>query len=263
MNIACFSVACVDYFPQVERWFVGGNALNQTIHFRRLGHHTAMVGAIGDDTLGEHVLGVIGTEGVDATSLHRLSGATASNRLRVDAAGERFEDGNSWVGGVYGEYRLNEADWSFLDGFDLWSTHGNMAQYDEALARKRAHTRMVVDFLHLPDLERMERSCGMVDILYSGGGEALAEDLAQLSANTGQLIILTLGADGSIAFHGSRVFRQPALPLAKVVDTTGCGDAFQAACTDTFFRNGDVAQSLLAGAEAGRRTASHWGALGV
>jgi fructoselysine 6-kinase len=263
MNIACFSVACVDYFPQVDRWFVGGNALNQAIHFRRLGHHSAMVGAVGNDALGDHVLRVLNEEGVNTTSLHRIPGATASNRLRVDEAGERHEDGQSWNGGVYQNYRFTETDWAFLCRFDLWSTHGNMAQYDAMLMQKPPHARLVVDFLHLPDFERMERSKGSADILYSGGGEALADDLASLSAKTGQLIILTLGAGGSIAFHGTRVHRQPALPLSKVLDTTGCGDAFQAACTDAFFRTGDVKQSLLAGAEAGRRTASHWGALGV
>ncbi|MGD9210986.1 MAG: PfkB family carbohydrate kinase [Desulfobacteraceae bacterium] len=42
------------------------------------------------------------------------------------------------------------------------------------------------------------------------------------------LIVLTLGSDGSIAFYGSKSYQQRTLITNNVVDTTGCGDAFQA-----------------------------------
>jgi fructoselysine 6-kinase len=56
-----------------------------------------------------------------------------------------------------------------------------------------------------------------------------------------------------------RVYQQSALHLEKVVDTTGCGDAFQAAFTTTYCKTKDVRAALLAGAELGRMAAQHHG----
>jgi adenosine kinase len=41
-------------------------------------------------------------------------------------------------------------------------------------------------------------------------------------------LVVTLGAKGSLIFAGNRVHEIPALPVAKVVDPTGCGDAYRA-----------------------------------
>jgi len=57
-----------------------------------------------------------------------------------------------------------------------------------------------------------------------------------------------------------RVYRQTAFSVEKVVDTTGCGDAFQAAFTFEYYKSRNVSAALLAGAELGRiATQSHGG----
>jgi len=84
---------------------------------------------------------------------------------------------------------------------------------------------------------------------------------AELAAQCRTVLVLTLGAGGSVAFRGRERWRQPALPLARVVDTTGCGDAFQAAFLSCWLKSQDPAASLRAGAEAGRDCATHLGAL--
>ena len=52
---ACFSVAALDYFPQINQHFAGGNALNQAINFRALGWETAFLGALGTDVAGDQI----------------------------------------------------------------------------------------------------------------------------------------------------------------------------------------------------------------
>ena len=86
-------------------------------------------------------------------------------------------------------------------------------------------------------------------------------DLAGLSKESRTLLVLTLGAAGSIAFDGERSYEQPALPLEKVIDTTGCGDAYQAGFSATYYATRDVRASLLAGAELGRQAALTFGGI--
>jgi fructoselysine 6-kinase len=71
--------------------------------------------------------------------------------------------------------------------------------------------------------------------------------------------VLTLGAEGSIAIKNGEMTRQQALPLDKVVDTTGCGDAFQAGFSAEYFKTRDIRKSLLSGAAAGREAAMDFG----
>ena len=49
--------------------------------------------------------------------------------------------------------------------------------------------------------------------------------------------------------------------MDKVIDTTGCGDAFQAAFTASYFAIQNVEASLLAGAELGRKAAMRHGGI--
>ena len=87
----------------------------------------------------------------------------------------------------------------------------------------------------------------------------MVNDLARIAKDNRGIIVLTLGAEGSIAFEGDRSYTQKALTTDKVIDSTGCGDAFQAAFTATYFNTKDIQASLLAGAELGNQAAMSFG----
>jgi hypothetical protein len=48
MKVACFSVAAMDFFPQQNKSFTGGNSLNQAIRFRQMHRPTKRHGAKGN-----------------------------------------------------------------------------------------------------------------------------------------------------------------------------------------------------------------------
>jgi fructoselysine 6-kinase len=256
----------MDRFAADGSYHPGGNALNQAVRFRAAGAATAFLGGLGDDPAGDRILALLRERGVDSSRVRRIPGPTASNRLYNDAAGERYGEEGAWNNGAYGEYRLTAADWAWLDDWPVWSTHANGPDYREALARAgsgpQARPFLAVDFLHLDDMDLLEASLPAVSIAYFGGTSALEAPLAAVAARRGALVVLTLGSGGSVAFDGPRVYRQAALPVDKVVDATGCGDAFQAAFTLARLSGADVPAALLAGAEAGRRTCRRLGALG-
>lgn len=259
MKIACFSVAALDFFPQQNEYFAGGNSLNQAVRFRQLGHETAFVGPLGMDASGERILDLLRRRGVDLTGLHRLDGPTASNQIVNDEHGERFGVEGAWQNGVYADYHLGQADWALLDDCAVWATHVNGPNFAAALRRKPAGKFMAVDFLHLREYEVLEQNPGAIDIAYFGGTKDMAAELLHLSRKTAGLLVLTLGSEGSIALRGGISYTQPALPLDKVLDTTGCGDAFQAGFTSEYLKSGDIPAALLAGAELGRQAASSFG----
>ena len=259
MKIACFSVAAMDFFPQQNQHFAGGNSLNQSVRFCQLGHEAAFVGALGSDEAGERILALLKAYGVDVSRCQRLDGVTAHNQLVNDSAGERFGVEGAWNDGVYGSFQLSQDDWRHVEACDVWATHANGINYDEALARKTASHFLAVDFLHFNTYELLEKSLNVVDIAYFGGTPDMADELEQISRRHNGLIVLTLGAGGSIAFQNGKAWRQAALPLDPVVDCTGCGDAFQAAFTAHYYQHRDVPAALLAGAQLGREAASHFG----
>ncbi|MCB0080515.1 MAG: hypothetical protein KDE47_06280, partial [Caldilineaceae bacterium] len=75
------------------------------------------------------------------------------------------------------------------------------------------------------------------------------------------LLVVTLGTGGSVALTAPDHIVQPALAVAKPVDSTGCGDAFQAAFTTSYFRDGDVAAALARGAGQAAQVLQHFGAV--
>jgi sugar/nucleoside kinase (ribokinase family) len=259
MRAACFSVAAMDFFPQQNAYYAGGNSLNQAVRFRQMGYPSAFLGALGTDEAGDRITALLRSAGVDISRMQRLEGFTARNRIINDAAGERYGIDGAWESGVYEAFRMAEADWDFLQTYDVWATHANSPCYPSVLERKSGGKLLSVDFLHLRDYALLEKSLSIADIVYSGGTEDMLDDLARMACKQDRLIVLTLGARGSIAFAGSRTYRQAALPTEKVIDTTGCGDAFQAGFTASYYRDKDIPAALLAGAEWGRKAAMSYG----
>ena len=262
MKVACFSVAAVDFFPQQNAWYAGGNSLNQAVRFRQLGHHSAFVGALGTDDAGDRIATLLNDVQIDTNCLQRIEGFTARNQIVNDSSGERYGIEGAWESGVYESYSINQDIWNYLENFDVWATHANCPFYQVVLERKTEKQILSVDFLHLRDYDLLKKSLNVADIVFFGGTPDMVEELAQIAQTTpGKVIVLTLGAGGSMAFSGIQVFTQVALPLEKVIDTTGCGDAFQAGFTANYYQNKDIQKALLAGAELGRKAAMSYGGI--
>jgi fructoselysine 6-kinase len=257
MKAACFSVAAMDFFPQQKKYFAGGNALNQSIRLSSQGINCHFVGALGDDNHGNKIYSLLKQNNVDVALVEILKGHTANNRIINDDFGERFGEEGAWNGGVFENYKISEETWQKISNFDIWTTHSSCPNFQQTLAR-RGNSSLIVDYLHLPAFQVLADTITNVDIAYVGGDVEMIEKLAELSTKNTSLIVLTLGKSGSIAFYKGQQFMQPALP-ANVVDTTGCGDAFQAGFTYSYLRHNDIQQALLSGSELGRLASMHYG----
>ncbi len=77
-----------------------------------------------------------------------------------------------------------------------------------------------------------------------------------------KLIVVTLGAQGSYAYYNGESYYQPALSATKVIDTTGCGDAYQAAFALTYYKTQNIQKSMSDGAYAALQILQAWGGIG-
>jgi sugar/nucleoside kinase (ribokinase family) len=69
-------------------------------------------------------------------------------------------------------------------------------------------------------------------------GLASAADLCRLGV---RVVVLTRGGDGCDVWSANEHLHQPALPAARIVDTTGAGDALMSGFLAAYWRSGDVA----------------------
>src|SRR4051794_23811665 len=66
----------------------GGKSANQAVAAARRGARVRMVGAVGDDELGEEAVALLAAEGIDVSAVRRLEGhATGAALVVVDEGG--------------------------------------------------------------------------------------------------------------------------------------------------------------------------------
>lgn len=80
----------------------------------------------------------------------------------------------------------------------------------------------IIDVLPLCDVVKVSHE----EAQLLAGCDDVSDALTQLTIYTGALIVVTLGADGAIAFDAQMSIYQPLAKPSQVVDSTGAGDGF-------------------------------------
>ena len=250
---------------------VGGISLNYAVNARRAGAETvALVSCTGTDAGGTAVRDLLAREDVDAGHLHQRPGATATQAVRL-VHGERIFPPGGYHPGVLADFHLNDADRAFIAGFDVVAApcFRQLAHlFDVAMDAARPGAIRVADLLDGadlgPDLAGIDPLLAWLDLVFVSGDELTVDRLLPRSAASRALIVVTQGERGSVALANGRPIREPAVPVpaAERIDTIGCGDAFQAAFTVSWFRDRHIERALRAGALQASRVIRHLGAVG-
>lgn len=216
----------------------GGKGANQALAARRAGSTVRMVGAVGGDEFAAPALALLEEAGTDLAAVRRVGGPTGIALILVGGDGENMITVVPGANGMVGEQEASTAVTTMQPGDFL------MLQLEvptEAVERAliEAKTRGVSSILNIAPLTADAARLGrMADIvianetefeLFAGRGVMTApqrEDaLMQLHRETGQTLIVTLGAEGAIAARDSRLHRGQGLAI-EPVDTVGAGDTF-------------------------------------
>ena len=263
MRIVSVGECTIDHYLDLDKRFVGGIALNFAVHAKRCGaEEVALVSCAGVGDAAR-IRQSLAAEAVDATYVAAKPGLSARQDIRLRPGGERIFPPGGYSPGVLDGFQLDEGAAQFVCAHDVIAC-ALFSQVEPLFAQVLAlptEARRVADFLDLLDYtgptEITERYTDYLSIAFISGDLALAERLRPLSRASRCLMVITLGAGGSLALVNGEPLYQAAIPVARVVDTTGCGDAFQAAFTVAFVRSGNAARALRAGAEQAALVTQH------
>ena len=112
------------------------------------------------------------------------------------------------------------------------------------------------------DFDLLEKYIDRVSVAFFEGKEELFEKAKRIAhKNTTTPIVIILGAGGSKAFLGNKEYFLPAPKVEKVIDTTGCGDSYQAAFAYIWFSKNNIEAAMEQGTIAAGKTLSHFGGI--
>ena len=214
----------------------GGKGANQATAAARLGAAVTMVGAVGDDDLGDEALALLRNEGIDVERVARLAGvATGVALIAVDA------DGENQIAVASGANLELDPALPELGESDVMLLNHEISEAARLAAARAARGPVVLN--PAPARPIPDELAALGPILTPNAGEArelTGEEEPEAAARalrerTGAPVLITLGADGALLVV-DEVAHIPA-PRVQVVDTTGAGDTL----------NGALAAELAAG----------------
>ncbi|MGH7346212.1 MAG: ribokinase, partial [Candidatus Rokuibacteriota bacterium] len=221
----------------------GGKGANQAVAARRLGAAVRFIACVGDDASGRDIRAAlqaegIGIDGVTATA----EAATGTALIVVDGEGRNqiaVAPGANWRLSVeHVRSRADDFAWAQVVMCQLETPLETLAWALEAARRRSLVTVLnpapvregisgdvwrLVDYL-TPNEGEAERLTG---IAVRDAGSAAAAGRALRGRGVGTVIV-TLGAEGSVASTARGEIRTAAFPI-DAVDTTAAGDAFNGA----------------------------------
>jgi 2-dehydro-3-deoxygluconokinase len=267
----------------------GGDALNLVLCLAREGPelHVALASAVGDDASSDALLARCRREGVDVSHLRCVRGAEIGRyRVTVDERGERtfaYQRSHSPFRGALDDGDLlpdpGAVDVLCFSGISIAVIHeiGRDRLFGYAATVRDRGGMVVYDPNHRPALwsDTDEAATWMAKIApvasivlaslddgrqLAGVATARAFALALRAAGAGEVVV-TDGPRPCAIAYGDVVREVDVDAPVRVVDTTGAGDAFDAAYLASRLRGSDPVVSAMAGHRLAARVVGHRGAI--
>jgi fructoselysine 6-kinase len=269
MRITAIGDCGVDRYLDLGRDRPGGITLNFAANARRLFAATdavEVVTALGTDGEASLVRRALAALGLEACVAER-AGATSIQYIDRHPSGEkifvRYEPG------VLGDYRLGAREKEVLARSDVLMAvvYAQIEGFFDSVMRSPSPGLRAVDFGDLAGVtggvgivERYREAFHLGFFGLSSGDATPVDELERLARRDRLLLVVTLGAEGSLALGGERRLSCRAVTVPQVVDTTGAGDTFAAGFLREYCASRDPARSLARGAEEAAAAVQRLGA---
>jgi sugar/nucleoside kinase (ribokinase family) len=249
----------VDFIEEI-RLTVAGTAGGTVVDTAKLGLRSLAVGAVGDDEKADWILAALAKQGIDTSAMQRLKGVpTSATILNVRPNGDRpalhvrgASDHLDVPPSMYGQ--VLDAPFIMLGGTGLLRALDGAPSVALLREAKRLGRTTVFDLIGvnsgtaeivmplLPHIDYFMPSIEEAKVL---SGLATASDCADFFIRNGAACcVFTLGGDGAFYAHRDGTRLASAAYDVQVVDTTGCGDAFDAGFIAALHHKLDVETSL-------------------
>lgn len=267
LNIAAVGEICLDrYLPEGDE-HLGGISVNFARAAARSGADAAIFAAIGDDPSGRVLAEMLAHSGLDLRGVRTLAGPSTLQRIELRGDGERILSG--FTAGVAESYFPTADELIGLARFDAlavpWApeTERLARSLVDAFSRSSARPLLACDVSRDSAPGALEAwlapALDLFELVFVGGSRDDLPALERRAREFGGRIVLTCGADGAWALDREGAVHQPTL-ATKIVDTTGCGDAFQGGFVTAIAGGAEIHDALLVGAERAAEAASRRGA---
>lgn len=240
----------------------GGNAANSAVVLAQLGHHCSFVGVLADAPESAVIEQDFARYGVDFAGCPRLPGRPPTSSIQLTAASRtivHYRDLPELTAAQFAEINLAPFDWIHFEG-------RNVPELLQMLARVRSLRPELAVSLELEKPRAgIEAALGQASLLICSrsyaqhcGHTAPRDFLTRLQRLAPQAeSVAAWGAAG--AFGRSRQgedSHSPAFPPARVVDTLGAGDTFNAGLIAALAAGAPLSRALeqgcrLAGGKCG------------
>jgi ribokinase len=260
----------------------GGKGANQAVAAARLGAAVRMTGCLGDDDFGRRLAAALAAEGVDASGLRAVAGATSGLALiSVDASGENAITVSPGANALAGEQEVEAAFAAACDVLVL-SAEIPVSVLAGALARARAAgVTSVLNLAPAPAgapalladgvdwlVVNVPEAGAVLGRAVTGPGDAGPAELeighaaAELARSGARYAVITLGAAGAVLAAGPDAGGAVTVPgfAVTAVDSVGAGDAFVGALAVALAAGTDPAGAVRAACAAGAAAVTRRGA---
>lgn len=255
-----------------------GTAAGVSVDLAKLGVAVRSVGAVGDDVMGELVVNLMKRHGVDTSLVTvKANERTSATILPIRPNGERPALHAPGANSSFGETDLTaqhesafrEAAVLHIGGPDSLFAFDASALAEYVADAKSFGAIITMDTLRVGDPTEMKRLAPLLalvdwflpnsDQIRSLTGCPGLSDGARLLRDMGVGgVAITLGEEGCVVDNGIEVRQLPALPVT-VVDTTGCGDGFDAGFIVGLLLEGDPFEAAWLGMACGGLVATGLG----
>lgn len=245
----------------------GGIAFNFAINVIKNNIDCSLVSAVGKDQVAKQLKNLLHDLNIDIFHLQQINGKTAKQKIALGENGEREFVG--YNAGVLIKWNLNKSDSKFILEHNavFVPLSDGLENIVNTIANLQGNITKIIDFsqdYEFADFESKDnlivKHCVNFDIIFIGGNEKLIKQVKTLSIKfPSKLFILTLGSQGSIVFQNGKKYLQKAKKIQKVIDTTGCGDAFQAGFVVDYLNKHDIQQALKFGTKQAESVITHIG----
>jgi sugar/nucleoside kinase (ribokinase family) len=259
---------------KIKETISGGSVANSIVGLSHLGNDVGFIGKVNDDVLGKkYEEGLIKENVKYFYSKKNESMPTGTCLILITPDSERTMITFLGVAGKISEKDINkntieESEMIFLEGY-LWDEGDPKLAFDKAMSIANKKVMSLSDQFcverhknHFFDLVKNK-----LDIVFANEEEIKSlintknfEEVVNFGKQLKKLLVITRGAEGSIAITGNKVIECKSEENLNIIDLTGAGDLFAAGFLHGYINNFSIKDSLLKGTEMSSKIIQKLGA---
>ena len=246
---------------RIEETVSGGSVANSIVGLSQLGNNVGFIGKINQDELGEKYENGLKKENVKYLYLKKKESLpTGTCLILITPDSERTMCTFLGTAGKINENDIKESDIqnskiTFLEGY-LWDKGEPKKAFDKAIKNSNKVAMSLSDLFCVERHkdEFLELVKNRIDITFANEQEILTlinaksiEEVITFAKQIKKHIVITRGANGSMAINSEKIYECPAKSNLKIADLTGAGDLFAAGYLHGFINNLSEEESLKQG----------------